>query len=104
VVLYESAKNIHGRPFPLNGRSYDNLFSHFRPTTWGNGARPVLRPEYDSEEEEDEEEYYSEDEEGVYDSEDEYDFDGEEEEDEEEDWTVHEGWIEEEGSAFMEEM
>ena len=84
MVLYESAKNIHGRPFPLNGRSYDNLFSHFRPTTWGNGARPVLRPEYDSE--------------------DEYDFDGEEEEDEEEDWTVHEGWIEEEGSAFMEEM
>ena len=31
MVLYESSKNIHGRMVPLRGRSYDNIFVHFRP-------------------------------------------------------------------------
>lgn len=31
MVFYESSKLIHGRPTPLNGRSYTNAFLHFRP-------------------------------------------------------------------------
>ena len=29
MVLYESAKIIHGRQFPLDGEYFDNLFIHF---------------------------------------------------------------------------
>ena len=32
MVLYESGSLIHGRPFPLNGRSFANIFIHFEPT------------------------------------------------------------------------
>jgi len=32
MVLYESHSVIHGRPFPLKGRSYANVFIHFEPT------------------------------------------------------------------------
>ena len=108
MVLYESAKNIHGRPFPMNGRTYRNVFTHFRPTSWANGGRPVLRPEEESEEEEGEMEYWSEEEgEEEYDSGDEFDLDEEEYDsgdEEASEWTVHEGWIEEEGSVFTQEM
>ncbi len=31
MVLYESARVLHGRMEPLNGDFYDNLFVHFRP-------------------------------------------------------------------------
>ncbi|KAJ1441573.1 hypothetical protein B484DRAFT_304358, partial [Ochromonadaceae sp. CCMP2298] len=31
MVLYESHTVMHGRPFPLVGRSYANLFVHFQP-------------------------------------------------------------------------
>jgi len=31
MVLYESHSVLHGRPFPLNGRFYANLFVHFEP-------------------------------------------------------------------------
>lgn len=31
MVLYESAKLIHGRPKPFQGKGYWNLFCHFRP-------------------------------------------------------------------------
>eukprot|EP00617_Octactis_speculum_P010351 CAMPEP_0185796728 /NCGR_PEP_ID=MMETSP1174-20130828/161241_1 /TAXON_ID=35687 /ORGANISM="Dictyocha speculum, Strain CCMP1381" /LENGTH=257 /DNA_ID=CAMNT_0028492119 /DNA_START=534 /DNA_END=1304 /DNA_ORIENTATION=- len=31
VVLYESAKCLHGRPDPLKGDSYANIFLHFKP-------------------------------------------------------------------------
>jgi prolyl 4-hydroxylase len=31
MVLYESHSVIHGRPFPLKGRYYANLFVHFEP-------------------------------------------------------------------------
>merc|ERR1712113_1058364 len=34
IVLYESAKVLHGRPQPLNGTEYTNIFFHFRPTGW----------------------------------------------------------------------
>ena len=32
MVLYESGSLVHGRPFPLKGRYYANIFIHFEPT------------------------------------------------------------------------
>jgi prolyl 4-hydroxylase len=32
MVLYESHSILHGRPFPLKGRYFANLFVHFEPT------------------------------------------------------------------------
>jgi len=32
MILYESASVLHGRPFPLKGRFYANVFVHFEPT------------------------------------------------------------------------
>lgn len=32
MVLYESGSLMHGRPFPLKGRYYANVFIHFEPT------------------------------------------------------------------------
>mmetsp|Transcript_7494 Transcript_7494/g.16619 ORF Transcript_7494/g.16619 Transcript_7494/m.16619 type:complete len:428 (-) Transcript_7494:2006-3289(-) len=32
MVLYESHSLIHGRPFPLQGEYFANIFIHFRPT------------------------------------------------------------------------
>merc|ERR1711983_142186 len=32
MILYESHSVLHGRPFPLKGRFYANLFVHFEPT------------------------------------------------------------------------
>lgn len=34
MVLYEGATTPHGRPSPLRGRSFVNLFLHYRPTGW----------------------------------------------------------------------
>ena len=31
MILYESSSVIHGRPYPLNGRFYANLFLHLEP-------------------------------------------------------------------------
>merc|ERR1712176_316246 len=31
MVLYESHSVLHGRPYPLKGRFYANLFIHFEP-------------------------------------------------------------------------
>ena len=31
MVLYESHSVVHGRPFPLNGKFYANVFVHFEP-------------------------------------------------------------------------
>jgi len=39
MVLYESGSLIHGRPFPLKGRFYANIFIHFEPT-----GRPLNDP------------------------------------------------------------
>lgn len=35
MILYESASVIHGRPFPLKGRYYANVFVHFEPLGHG---------------------------------------------------------------------
>lgn len=35
MILYESASVIHGRPFPLRGRYYANVFVHFEPLGHG---------------------------------------------------------------------
>eukprot|EP01083_Nonionella_stella_P004945 14447_1 len=32
LVLYESHSLIHGRPFPLKGKYFANIFIHFQPT------------------------------------------------------------------------
>jgi prolyl 4-hydroxylase len=32
MVLYESGSLLHGRPFPLKGNFYANIFIHFEPT------------------------------------------------------------------------
>jgi hypothetical protein len=42
MVLYESGSLIHGRPFPLKGRYYANIFIHFEPT-----GRPLDYDNYD---------------------------------------------------------
>ena len=31
IIFYESARLLHGRPDPLKGRSYANIFCHFSP-------------------------------------------------------------------------
>jgi len=31
VIYYESSKLLHGRPIPLNGKSFANVFCHFMP-------------------------------------------------------------------------
>ena len=31
IILYESHSILHGRPFPLKGRHYANVFIHFEP-------------------------------------------------------------------------
>ncbi|KAG7347910.1 ankyrin repeat domain protein [Nitzschia inconspicua] len=49
MVLYESGSLIHGRPFPLKGRYYANIFIHFEPT-----GRPLNFENYDYVEEMDE--------------------------------------------------
>lgn len=36
MVLYESAKLLHGRPEPLNGERYENIFIHFKPVIGWN--------------------------------------------------------------------
>jgi hypothetical protein len=35
MLLYESAKCLHGRPQELDGDSYSNIFLHFKPTNKG---------------------------------------------------------------------
>ena len=37
TILYESARLVHGRPFPLIGDEFVNAFIHFKPLSW-NGA------------------------------------------------------------------
>jgi len=50
MVWYESARAIHGRPAPLNGKYFDNLFIHYSPVgDWYNkpyeiGKKPRNRP------------------------------------------------------------
>jgi len=50
MVWYESARAVHGRPEPLEGEYYDNLFIHYRPVgDWYSspyeiGRNPRRRP------------------------------------------------------------
>lgn len=42
MVLYESGSLVHGRPFPLKGKYFANIFIHFEPT-----GRPLYHdPDY----------------------------------------------------------
>lgn len=45
MVLYESHSVIHGRPFPLNGDFYANIFVHFEPL----GPKNEALENYDAE-------------------------------------------------------
>jgi hypothetical protein len=47
MVLYESHSLIHGRPFPLKGRYFANIFIHFEPSGHSNKAFPGHSFEYD---------------------------------------------------------
>lgn len=50
MVWYESARLVHGRPKPLHGDFFDNLFIHFKPVgDWYEepftvGSRPRRQP------------------------------------------------------------
>mmetsp|Transcript_2691 Transcript_2691/g.2568 ORF Transcript_2691/g.2568 Transcript_2691/m.2568 type:complete len:494 (-) Transcript_2691:235-1716(-) len=46
MVLYESHSVIHGRPYPLKGRFYANVFIHFEPT--GHSLRHGVESEGDA--------------------------------------------------------
>ena len=43
MLLYESARVPHGRPFPLVGDYYENLFVHFYPESWDSTIQYVLK-------------------------------------------------------------
>lgn len=46
VVLYESHSVLHGRPFPLKGTYFANIFVHFKPLFEGdNGDEEVEKDE-----------------------------------------------------------
>ena len=44
MILYESHSLIHGRPFPLKGEYYVNLFVHFEPVSTGVFPPPYIVP------------------------------------------------------------
>ena len=33
MLLYESARLLHGRPEAMNGEHYDNIFIHYKPVS-----------------------------------------------------------------------
>ena len=43
MVLYESHSVIHGRPFPLIGKFFANVFIHFEPV-YEEGNEGILPP------------------------------------------------------------
>jgi prolyl 4-hydroxylase len=34
MVFYEGGRLLHGRPEPLDGQAYANIFCHFKPVTY----------------------------------------------------------------------
>jgi prolyl 4-hydroxylase len=42
MVLYESAKLLHGRPVPMRGRRYENVFIHYKPITGWDYAWAII--------------------------------------------------------------
>ena len=51
MVLYESHSVLHGRPFPLKGRYFANIFVHFKPWFEGEEAESIIPKEDPNEEE-----------------------------------------------------
>ena len=43
LVLYESHSVVHGRPFPLKGREFANVFVHFQPAVSGPYAEGAYK-------------------------------------------------------------
>ena len=43
MLFYEGATTLHGRPSPLVGRSFANLFVHYRPVDWPWDAKRIAR-------------------------------------------------------------
>jgi hypothetical protein len=43
MLLYEGATTLHGRPSPLMGRSFANLFVHYRPAEWSWDVSRITR-------------------------------------------------------------
>ncbi len=37
MVFFEGARLVHGRPYPLEGEYYANIFVHYTPVGWENG-------------------------------------------------------------------
>jgi len=46
MLWYESARLVHGRPQPLQGKMFDNIFLHFRPLgeSWYPLAEQPMAP------------------------------------------------------------
>jgi prolyl 4-hydroxylase len=40
MVFFEGARLVHGRPYPLEGEYYANIFVHYTPIGWENGPPP----------------------------------------------------------------
>ena len=40
MVFFEGARLVHGRPYPLEGDYYANIFVHYTPVGWENGPPP----------------------------------------------------------------
>ena len=40
MVFYEGARLMHGRPYPLDGEYYANIFVHYTPLDWQLGSPP----------------------------------------------------------------
>jgi prolyl 4-hydroxylase len=40
MVFFEGARLVHGRPYPLEGEYYANIFVHYTPVGWENGPPP----------------------------------------------------------------
>ena len=38
MVFFEGARLMHGRPYPLDGEFYANIFVHYTPLDWNLGA------------------------------------------------------------------
>jgi prolyl 4-hydroxylase len=40
MVFFEGARLVHGRPYPLEGEYYANIFAHYTPVGWEDGPPP----------------------------------------------------------------
>ena len=42
VILYESSSLVHGRPTPLEGEIFANLFIHYAPSDWNEKVKKLV--------------------------------------------------------------